>query len=68
MGVEWGPSDKGGCVPQCGVGAQWPGVIGPIPWGDEIREIRPLTKKNPSLGLGAILAPTNRHGRRSGGR
>ena len=40
---------------------------GPIPWGDEIREIRPPTKKNSSLGLGAIWATANGHGRRSGG-
>ena len=30
---------------------------GSIPRGDEIREIRPLTKNNLSLGLGTSMAP-----------
>ena len=32
---------------------------GPVPLPDRIRENRPLTKTNSSLGLGAITALTN---------
>ena len=41
---------------------------GPIPQGDEIREIRPPTKKNSLLGLGSIEAQTNGNRPHSGGR
>ena len=50
------------------VNVDWLLSKGPIPQGDEIREIRPPTKKNSSPGLGSIEAPTNGNRRRSGGR
>ena len=39
---------------------------GPIPRADDIGEIRSPIKKDSSLGLGTIKAPTNGQGRRSG--